>query len=566
MQIYRIELNIRGQAKTIDGVAKCHAIVGPPRSGKTPYLDAIKLAVTGAHEVGGRNKDLVALVSPGAKELSAHITGDGIEASFRATKRGATIIEPTHESNIAATVIAPGVKLWTSGTYLRELVIAHFGDASDLSTDPPEACSESQALLWRRLLSGSGAIETRLGELIKSARNDGRATARAVTITRETLSATEQRLNATAGAETLPKLRGERDAIVARLARPDGSVAMKMAQQVLANAQAQLDRMHNTPAVTMPAIDTDQVSRSVREYQTAIEDLNRRVAFGETMAPVLRALEAGSASCPICGSSGKLDRSVVAERLQAIANRRKQRDAVATDMRTAQEQLQRATSMRHSIDLRAQALAQAEASVASAKAALNAESARDFGEPAIDRGALKQQIETLDAKIRQLESVEADRRALARQNADVEKLETERADYTMVEKVAAARLLTLWAGAKKRCETAIAHFTPQDTRISISEDHEWSIVGVDGREHPFACASGTEQAIARVAIPLAFGPRIVLLDDADFAGLAVSDARAMLGTLAELVETGALDQVIVARNRPEDIPAGYTITETGGVS
>jgi len=569
MRINRIALNVRGQTKEIE-VGACHAIVGPPRSGKTPYLDAIQLALTGTHAVGGRNKDLAELVSPDARELFALVTcADDSSAMFRATKKGATLAEPEHTISGALaslspsdrhTILTPGVKLWTSGTYLRELVISRFGAPVSSANAPPEACSPNQAALWRRLLGSSGAAESVLADLVKTARNEGRAQARACTIARESLQATEDRLQAATGSEVLGDLRARRDTLLTTLAQPDGTLELAVAKRELENAELSLSRFQNRPEI--PSFDVEKTQQMAAKLRAEVLDLDRRVAFGSAAEGVLRLLAAGSpASCPLCGSSGKLDAATIQERLTTITQRREQRTKAQRDLALAHEGLARHHGLVQAAQQWEVSRGAVQQQVGQARVALAHVQAKANAAP-VDRTAVQDQIKDINAKIQRLESIEADRRALDYQRKQIEAHEAERADYSVIEKCAATRLGSLWHSAKAACEGTIQRYATGSVRVVISDDHDWCVIGADGREHPLVCASGTEQAIARIAITLAFGPSIVLLDDADFAGLAQDSVRELLAGLRECVQCGELDQVIVARNRPEDVPDGYSITDT----
>lgn len=175
-------------------------------------------------------------------------------------------------------------------------------------------------------------------------------------------------------------------------------------------------------------------------------------------------------------------------------------------------------------------------------------------------------IPELREKIAQIEAASSAERVIESKSIQLRGLEASQRDVAALEKEAKRLGVKLLEDTKSRAEAAVREFSLPDWRAQLRIDDanvRWELIGSDGRGHPVGTLSGAERCMLALSLGLAWAeePPIVLLDDADFLGLDQKLAREFLEMLAWKVQEKQIAQVIVARNRVEDIPGTYTLID-----
>lgn len=583
----KVESNVKGGVAV--PLSPCTAIVSEKnRAGKTAVLDAIRLALSGAHPVGPHAADLAGLTADGSLPW-AKLIGDksGAEMEFPSGRK-----TPKHEltgelaslSGAALTNLLPQVAmrdLLTLGTAkAREELFRRFGQGiEELSA---EGLDDAQEALFRAMLAQTNGDPV---QRVTEAGTNLRSHKRLLSAKLKTQEDEKARLQAEMSAAD-PLTDEQVEALEAQLRAHDqyklaetlrAAVTQKAAAIAAGVEQFNQLQAPLTPeevqeqVAALPEVAAHKAAQVAFDAVTAASKPSERLELLRAVVS-LRALNVEHGACITCATVGPAN---MAEMLA------KGRAALA-------QEEQRAEGQQQALNEASQRLQQAAVNRASAERAFHQQAATYRAQCAALRTQLEQMAEAYKHDLATLESVggaeqpaesedalrlaltKARKAKLVREqlsalSASIRETRNEQASAKAVESVLSDTMNDLATGVKARAEKAVNDWMPEGFRAVLQlEDTEgkptcrWEIVGSDGRSHPRGAASGAEWSALAVAIACAWSDgspyRFLLLDDTDIAGFSAENVRNLLNGVAHAVQEGRLTQAFVAWSRPSEVP------------
>lgn len=160
--------DVKGRPLTPIRLARCNAVVGDNRGGKTSLLDAVRLAHTAQHAVGRFAADLMELAGHGSQSVTARMTGPEEEAVFILNNQRETK-KITHDLSGRARgyVVSPSFRNLIDQTTnaAREAVLSRF------ETEVSEVLPEQYAALLPNVVAGTKLTNQVLTDLLPAIRS-----------------------------------------------------------------------------------------------------------------------------------------------------------------------------------------------------------------------------------------------------------------------------------------------------------------------------------------------------------------------------------------------------------
>lgn len=567
MKLESILLHFKGHEGVYDLPALA-AFVGPPRAGKTAIREAIVFALTGQHPVGATQAALAELLGE-ASYLIIRLETDEGHAVISADRKGDSISKPSFNytgglqdlGEEGRRRLLPSVA-WTDIVNLksdkaRAAVFARFGEAASVT---PVGLSTAQKDKWADEVYGQDDLAGALTAAEAKWRGEKVSLGRKIGAMNRELEAARASIE-DGGSEQLESLRAQLVEAKARASMSNltslrasltGQVAQLEADLKTAKRRLREEEARDEAASAL----RDEITTQRAELKRKAEQLAGKIAAGREL---LKFADKGThnGTCPLCGT----DVADIRAHVAGIRGRTKKREA---EHARIEKQLARAEVVC------APDLSPAKTEIGRlvhelAVAKYNLSQLGDVdGVPTPPPSALS--LPELEEAIARAEEAQMATRRIDSLTSDIRKLEQQQKDVSGLEKEAKRLIGKLLVDTKARAEAAVKARSLPGWKAELDiVNSRWLLIGSDGRGHPAAALSGAEQALLGLSLMLAWceEPPIVLLDDRDFVGLTSDLAREFLSMLAARQEAGDIAQVLVFRNRPEDIPGEYEMISIG---
>jgi energy-coupling factor transporter ATP-binding protein EcfA2 len=488
-----LEYQLKGQKRKIN-LRPLTLITGPQASGKTTLLDAYRLAATGVYPRGNRQADLAEL-------------GPDSYAIGRGPKGSGSWNPRTHSR--------PDFRISDSDSLSRALKEAaktradlfdRFGSAisaplilgPDEQTEYKKLGGEINAELATKCVSEVRSIGLRCGQ-----------------IEREISAASSD--FGLGGAERLPDLERERAQIqeYESAVRHNNDIAAIIQQAT--EARIKIARYEKA---------VEPLRAQVLKLQVDLADQNSKLKFGETVLEVLRPARDTNV-CPCCRSG------VDASKLwNEILGKVEERRRSVTD----------AQILLREQDMSLQALER------------GAQESRQLAGLALEAKPVPTKptrtVSEVDAEMASIQHAELKRRNLAGLRAELETLRRRQTAIKGLGNQISQTMTSQIARIKEIAEAEVNKFMSSgyQARLILTEkDCRWGVESNDGIRSPRVACESQRTALS-LALALAWGDRVLLLDDQELAGYSAKGIRTLSDQLVEHVSRGALDQVLMTRH------------------
>lgn len=546
----KLVTNIKGASDIV--LAPTTAITGPNYSGKTSLIDTIRLAATGKHPVGAAASALAELAPPdtdllyaelhspegalcwdmrfvdGRPRKSSGVTSQGVFADWTEAQRNSILVFDSL-----------GTLRQTNGKFvgadlMRRAVMNRFGTLTE--TPRPRGLNPKQKALWDEAASAAkGDPSEQLVQIqawLKSAvKSRGDAAKHKESVIQGIRSHTQE----VGGAEQLPDL--EEQLATARLAAmgADARENIESLTQECADILGRIESLESCEDMKMVIALAEQDKREAEEALTRGRALEMLMGRAE-------------GSCPCCGTEG-VDLDAIRAALQAGITRREAQVEQATRMMSEA----RSNMSTAEADQLRSLLKVKEASLARYRS-IEAEAPEWTGPSA----------EELSRQIDLIKMATEFRRQLNQETEVMHRLLDEQATAKLLASEAARMLTDYVHKTKTAAEEGVNRFMPAGFAAELRVTDtvcEWRMLGADNRSHKLGAFSGSEAGALLTSLALAWSVdapyRLLVLDDVDLGVYDPRNLHLLLAKLKTAVIGGLIDQVIVAWNRPDEIPPDW---------
>lgn len=562
-------------------LAPLTAIVGKNRSRKTAVLDALRLALTGTHPIGGQSSRLMELVPRSEEKLQVKLLARDSTVTFEVTGTRASAKAPAWEFAGQLGELSPEQRghlvpnialadlLKLSPAEARRAVFLRWGKLEELAA--PSYLSPGQLEKWGRgtdaALQGEVTLTEALTELpaiFRKAKLEHGRLAKAAAQEAEGLRGRLGALGTPVGVEDLGQLQNQ------HAAQLQVEEARRAEQAVLTEIEAFKEELQRVPREVPPEepeparVATMGVEPGLREQ---VERDRQKVALLTELVQASQRAEC----CALC-RRGPVDSTL----LEAVKARLRDGEAKLSAAPRIESSEHHAWAERMRVRQR---VLQAQEAAKFKHAALGnrlatAQAARAQAEQLFSLAGFTEEVPaaTLLSQLGQARAARELRELLREREETARREELAGEDFKVLEKEAGLLLQKVLEEVVAEAETAVTRYLPVsfDVKLRLEEAGKpvcrWEIVGTDGEPHATGAASGSEDVLLLVALACAWTEdapvRVVLLDDRELGLMDPVTLKETLEFLAGRVKSGVLTQVVVAWTRPEEIPAGWTVVKT----
>lgn len=557
-QLYdSLTTNLKGPSRSFK-LGRLTAVLGPIRAGKTSVVDSVRFAHTGT--AGGYKAD--GLIAAQTESGILRVRLQGPNGEIEAT--GPAKAGPNSSKLKREVVLLPDGD-WLEGKNMRTAIAKRF--AREVSVEPPPDLSESQAALWRQKVKEAQDTAASPAEVLAIAAKSFDSRAREQN---KISNAKKKEIDAAAADLTVRADPAQLEADYKLAVAWEAWSAIAPMQKTL---EASLVELETALAAAKQAASEAQAAYEARSTDAAeLTRLDGAMLQAQNQVAVVNAMLGAFnipgltlACCPLCGArgpcaqcgaEGELDKKqaelrkfgeAAQARWPVLQNEKAQlaatRAAAATKARTTELAVQ--TLTQQLVEKRA-TLAQIKTPAESAPAPWTGQPSKVIAE-AMERSRQSQKA------IGRLEEKKTSRDAAERAAADAEACRhaATRETKRVVKEVEAA-------AAKMFAENMPANFAAE--LVLTDKEAELRMAGRDGKFRAREALSGSERAVARIAMRIATAEadkaRLVLLDDEDWAALGADGQESM----CRMLETADIDQAVVASSvlTPSDLSDKWT--------
>lgn len=585
--------SIKGPRRTVE-LGPCTAFVGPNMSGKSAWLETVRLAITGKHPVGRAKAALVKLTLPNMP-LVTEVTGPDAAAHFNidVSKRGTVKGVDTNVSGALAMLspaereaLFPTITLRELLTYgnkrAKEALFQRFGSMPQVLT--PDGLTEEQQQIWEDAIDatkGQDAVDVlaKMGSAFRSM---------ILTVGRDVNSLDAQIKEArmemreiVEASNSLAELEALHDKAVAWETRTDPSVELAEQTALLAQyetevqecieEQKQYDAQAPEREAEMQTLqqELDVVNYEISQIEAATAPAATRVARTKMLAEIAADMVQHNVNtCPVCshGTNAQqlktdLDARKVtrendyASQVTELDSLRRRSSALAGRIssasgthRTVEQSLRTKAARAQNNALHCQA---------AISALRNVVSVEEYEGPS--SAQIKQQMA-------ELRKIDAKRIRISQDATRISALKARREAIKTCAREAEELLEMLLQTVATAAEDCVNRNLSEGFEAQLDLDKMmWLIKDSSGEFREPALQSGAMEAELAKALMLGWSEgapiRIPLIDDEDLKGLDTANARGFMQKLYDLQQAGELTQVFVATNRVEDVPEGYNIID-----
>ena len=545
----RLISNVKGT--TDIELAPTTCIVGANQVGKSSILDTIRLAITGKHPVGPHPSDLMELAPEGSDRLYAELHGSSgslvwdMAIDNGRPRRSVGVIGHGTFAGLSAAVrqsmlvLDQGVFMSYGAERMRRVVMERFGDLASVSAPP--GLNAEQLSLWQRAQSeASGDASAQLIAMQKWLKSTAKQCGDAAAQRERTIETLRAHTSDVGGMDVLTQVEEQ-------LSRATAFESAHAARARAARLQQELDDIDNQLQKLL-AMDVASERAELKKLKSEKTGIETALTNARNLA-ILIGRAQGSA-CPCCGTEG-VDLDNLRTELHGRATAREQqlvevtRAIAAIEMRLPDAQIAQLSTHKREVEQQLQGVS--------------------VGLPEPYEGPTS---EDLRIQLNIIREAQANRKRIDSETIEMHRLLDEQATAKLLERQVTVMLNTYIQRVRVRAQDAVNRYMPEGFRAELHVTDTvcaWRMIGADGRAHKAGAYSGSEGGHLIVSLSQAWGEdapfRMVLLDDV---ALGVFDRQRLTSLFAkfkEAVNNGLVDQVVIAWNRPDEVPSNWhTVT------